>query len=244
MKKINFFLCFMFCLFLLACSKKQSEISSTDIAESNNSQISENEKMGTKWGDEINSRVKEVDIKRISNLPIAETQIRYADKKFSGKEINNISIGAGKLNLSIIDDDDHILPIFRDGQNYYLEAKEGQSYQLKYENNTDKTFEIVTSVDGLDVINGSAASRQNSGYVLSPHDTLIIQGFRKSDEAVASFTFGKPQDAYAANTSSGSIDNTGIIGTVVYELIAQNEVDQVKDATTYAPAPNAFPADK
>ena len=94
----------------------------------------------------------------------------------------------------------------------------GKSYQLHYENNTAKTFEVVVSVDGVDVIDGSEASRSNSGYVLHAHDSLKIEGFRKSESAVASFTFSKPKDAYAANSENGSIQNAGVIGTVLYEL--------------------------
>ena len=104
-----------------------------------------------------------------------------------------------------------------------------------------KTFEVVASVDGLDVLDGTQASRRNSDYVLKPYSSLNIAGFRKSEAAVASFTFSQPSDAYAANTASGSIKNTGIIGTVIYELKAPVQSDKPK--TKYAPAPNAFPAD-
>jgi hypothetical protein len=37
---------------------------------------------------------------------------------------------------------------------------------------------------------------------------MKIEGFRKSDSAVASFTFSKPEDAYAANSNNGLIQNT------------------------------------
>ena len=77
--------------------------------------------------------------------------------------------------------------------------------KVKQENHTDNIFEVVASVDGIDVLNGSAASRNNAGYVLHPHSTIQIEGFRKSDSAVASFTFSQPEDAYAANSDHGSI---------------------------------------
>ncbi|MEG2060184.1 MAG: hypothetical protein RRZ33_10205, partial [Lachnospiraceae bacterium] len=105
-------------------------------------------------------------------------------------------------------------------------------------------FEVVASVDGIDVLNGSVASRNNAGYVLHPHSTIQIEGFRKSDSAVASFTFGQPEDAYAANSDHGSIQNTGIIGTVIYQLESPDSKDEVKDSSQYAPPPKAFPADK
>ena len=236
--------------FLTACAKKTEEAASDSAvvadsapAEAANADISSNEKLGTKWGDDVSSHVTKVDLHRVSGEPIAEASIRYASKNFKGKAVNSLSIAAGKVNFSVVDDQGKELPMIRDGKNYYVKAKEGQSYQLRYENNTSNTYEIVASVDGLDVLNGQEASKYSSGYVLNTHDTLSIEGFRKSDNAVASFTFGKPDESYAANSSNGSIDNTGIIGTVVFEL-SNPEPVAVDAGNEYAPAPNAFPGDK
>ena len=108
-------------------------------------------------------------------------------------------------------------------------------HQQDYKNNSANTYEIVASVDGLNVIDGSAASRRGKGYVLGPNKNLVIEGFRKSQNAVASFVFSKPEDAYAANSDNASIYNTGIIGTVVYELYDPNK--------SRLQQPRAFPAD-
>ena len=251
MKNINIFLCLLLCIFLAACSKKsdesasqsQTEATSADAAaEAANNQVAADEKLGTKWGDEIDSHVTEVQLKRKSDSPLAETIVQYADKNYKGKTINSISIAAGKVSFSVVDDHGNRIPMYRVGQSYYLSGREGQSYQLQYENNTAKTFEVVASVDGVDVIDGSEASRSNSGYVLHAHDSLKIEGFRKSESAVASFTFSKPKDAYAANSENGSIQNAGVIGTVLYELEAPE--DEAKPVNKYAPPPNAFPADR
>jgi len=40
------------------------------------------EKLGTKWGDEISSHVTEVDLNRLTEQPIAESQVRYANKQY------------------------------------------------------------------------------------------------------------------------------------------------------------------
>lgn len=210
---------------------------------SKQNQVRSEERLGTKWGDDLNSYVTQVDLKRLSNRPIDETQIRYANKQFSGRNINSISLAAGKVSFSVVDDRGRILPLYRDGQNYYLSAIDGQSYQLRYSNTSNQTFEIVASVDGLDVLDGSRASRSNSGYVLRPYSSFAIEGFRKSNSSVASFTFSRPKDAYAANSANGSIQNTGVIGTVVYELKAPQYHPAKNSKDGYAPAPNAFPAD-
>ena len=251
MKNINIFLCLLLCIFLAACSKKsdesasqsQTEATSADAAaEAANNQVAADEKLGTKWGDEIDSHVTEVQLKRKSDSPLAETIVQYADKNYKGKTVNSISIAAGKVSFSVVDDHGNRIPMYRVGQSYYLSGREGQSYQLQYKNKTAKTFEVVASVDGVDVIDGSEASRSNSGYVLHAHDSLKIEGFRKSESAVASFTFSKPKDAYAANSENGSIQNAGVIGTVLYELEAPE--DEAKPVNKYAPPPNAFPADR
>lgn len=100
----------------------------------------------------------------------------------------------------------------------------------------------MASVDGLDVLDGRQASRQKSGYVLRPYRSISIEGFRKSNTSVASFTFSSPAQSYAANSTQGSIKNTGIIGTVIYELKAPKSYLPQQDKG-YAAAPNAYPAD-
>lgn len=251
MKRIHILICILFCVFLAACSKKTEENHSTTkaettstadaAAEATNNDVAADEKLGTKWGDEIDSHVTEVDLKRKTDAPLAEAIVQYADKKYQGKSVNSISLAAGKMSFSVVDDHGKNIPMYRVGQTYYLSGREGQSYQLKYENHTGRTFEVVASVDGVDVINGSEASRSNSGYVLNAHDSLTIEGFRKSDSAVASFTFSQPEDSYAANSEHGSIQNAGVIGTAVYELEAPEE--ESKPVNKYAQPPNAFPAD-
>lgn len=255
MKKIYQMTAIATAMFLTACSQKPIEIqySTTPIPQEStavsvakdqlaNAKVANHERLGTAWGDDIQSQVSEVDLRRLSNKPVAEALLRYANKDFQGRSVNSIALNAGKISFSVVDDRGQPLTLYRADQQYFLAGKNGQSYQLRYENHTGKTFEVVASVDGLDVINGRQASRQNGGYVLEPYQTLDIEGFRKSNAAVASFTFSQPKDAYAANTASGSIQNTGVIGTVVYEL----KVPEVKQRSNsqYAPAPNAFPADR
>lgn len=195
----------------------------------------ESERLGTQWGDDVDSEVTTVDLRRISDEPLAQLQVSYADKSYKGRAVNSMSLLAGKVEFSVATDNGQ-LPLYRNAGNYYLQGEAGQAYRLVYHNNSAKTYEIVASVDGLNVLNGSAASRYDNGYVLEPNDDLVIEGFRKSQSAVASFIFSKPENAYAANTNAGSIDNTGIIGTVIYELYDPSKPKPRQ--------PQAYPADK
>ena len=58
-------------------------------------------------------------------------------------------------------------------------------------------LEAVLSVDGLDVIDGRPASLRNRGYVIEPHRTLTVEGFRQSTDAVAAFRFSPVRESYA-----------------------------------------------
>ena len=81
-------------------------------------------------------------------------------------------------------------------------------------NATTARFEVVASVDGLDVIDGKPADPNRRGYIVDPHDTLVIDGFRTSDAQVAAFRFGRVADSYAAQTSGDR--NVGVVGLAIF----------------------------
>lgn len=227
-------------LFLSACAPMLSP-NNMSAVDSSVQRANADERLGTKWGDEISSSVSTVSMRRLSPSPIEQTRILYADKNYLGRKINAMSLVAGKISFSIESDNER-LPLYRDAGRYYLRGKAGQPYRLVYHNNSQRDiYEIVASVDGTDVLNGKKASRYNMGYMLRPKKTLVIEGFRKSDSAVASFIFSKPSDAYVANKATTELaKNTGIIGTAIYQLEAprqHNKPVKIDDDL------HAFPAD-
>lgn len=227
----------VFCVALLTgCSSGTTfnDASVPSVQDAPMQEANESERLGTKWGDEVRSEVNLVDLRRTSSEPIEQMQVTYAAKEYTGRAVNSMSLLAGKVEFSVATDRGS-LPIYRDNRQYYLQGQTGQAYRLVYHNNSANTYEIVASVDGLNVMNGSAASRYDSGYVLGPNKNLVIEGYRKSKSAVASFIFSSPDDAYAANTNQGSINNTGVIGTAVYALY-----DPLRPKPKQ---PQAYPAD-
>ena len=62
------------------------------------------ERLGTGWGDEVDSRVSRVHLRRTSATPIDETAIRYANKAYQGRSINSIALAAGKIELAVRSD--------------------------------------------------------------------------------------------------------------------------------------------
>ena len=61
---------------------------------------------------------------------------------------------------------------------------------------------------------GCASIRESRGYIVDPHDTLVIDGFRTSDADVAAFRFGRVADSYAAQTSGDR--NVGVVGLAIF----------------------------
>lgn len=101
----------------------------------------------------------------------------------------------------------------------------------------DTNYEIVATVDGLDVLNGKPGSLNNSGYIVNAGDSLAIKGFRKDKHTEAAFQFSDVSDAYAANSAQGDVRNIGVIGFAAFAL-------QGPAVKTLPPcSAQAFPAD-
>jgi hypothetical protein len=71
------------------------------------------------------------------------------------------------------------------------------------------------SVDGMSVITLQPASEKQPGYLISPHSSIVIKGWRQNDENVAAFTFVDRDQSYASKI--GHPENAGVIGLVAFE---------------------------
>lgn len=106
------------------------------------------------------------------------------------------------------------LPVYAHGGKLYVAGQPGQRYSVQVTNRTRGRVLAVISVDGVNVISGETAASEQSGYVLSPHQSYDIAGWRKSTDEVASFHFTALPDSYAART--GRPGNVGVIGVAVF----------------------------
>lgn len=199
----------------------------------------ENTTLGTQWGENISSPVSTVDLKRVSQTPVDLIEIHYSTQGNSGRQIQNTMLANGRIRMSIIGESGKPLPITQFSQNLYLKGYDGQRYTLRYENLSGNTYEIIATVDGLDVLNGQPGSIRHAGYVLRPNSTLTIDGFRISNQEVATFRFSSPQDAYASHTPAGDARNIGVIGTAVFELNAPRQTTPGSSSSE-----RAFPGDQ
>lgn len=123
---------------------------------------------------------------------------------------------AGRLvDVRVIDrDTGRALPVHRHAGRSWIAGRPGARYAIEVRNRTGERVLAVTSVDGINVVSGQTAGWQQSGYVLAPHQRYAIDGWRKSDDEVAAFTFTSLGDAYATRT--GRPAHVGVIGIAVF----------------------------
>ncbi len=107
-----------------------------------------------------------------------------------------------------------LLPVHWHAGERYVAGEPGHEYEVRIRNRSPGRVLAVTSVDGVNVINGRTAAPDQSGYVLDPYGTVEIDGWRKSMGEVAAFYFTSLPDSYAART--GRPDNVGVIGVAVF----------------------------
>ncbi|MDM4768883.1 hypothetical protein [Solimonas sp. SE-A11] len=97
----------------------------------------------------------------------------------------------------------------------YLAGEPGHDYEIHLQSRRGERLLAVTSVDGINVISGQTASTTQGGYVLRPWGSLQVDGWRKSLDEIARFSFTTLPDSYAART--GRPRNVGVIGIAVFE---------------------------
>jgi hypothetical protein len=96
----------------------------------------------------------------------------------------------------------------------HIVGKPGNEYQVVVRNRTGEEVLAVVSVDGVNVITGETADPSQSGYVLAPHGSVAIQGWRKDLSRTAAFYFTSLPDSYAARTARPH--DVGVIGVALF----------------------------
>jgi hypothetical protein len=96
----------------------------------------------------------------------------------------------------------------------YVAGEPGTRYGLRFYNHTGNRVLVVASVDGVNIITGETANFNERGYVLSPWQSYDVNGWRKSETAIADFQFAPLSGSYAALT--GRPGDVGVIGIAVF----------------------------
>ncbi len=179
--------------------------------------------LGTSWGEQVDSSIHYTAFQRASTSPWAEIALHYNDAEgvaqhaaYLGRPTQPVEVNTedGALTLALVDESGRELPGIAAGDKSLVIGEDGARYKIVVRNSTDARFEIVASVDGLDVVDGKPADPNRRGYLVDPHGVLVIDGFRTSDSQVAAFRFGRVADSYAAQTSGDR--NVGVIGMAIF----------------------------
>jgi len=203
--------------------------------------------LGTRWGEGRVSRVHEVAFERAGVAPQTQAVVRYDDNEgvlaMAGASDPvwreaRVNLCPG-LELELIDDRGRPLPMLTNGEHGFVTGRPGQRYALLVHNRTPRRYEVVTSVDGLDVLDGRSASLSKRGYIVEPGGELSIEGFRKSTWEVASFRFGAVADSYAAR--QGNDRAVGVIGVAVFNEQGDDRTSEAERRLRAEPfAPTRF----
>ena len=178
--------------------------------------------LGTSFGESLYAPISFQAFER-SGAPWAEVVLHYNDA--NGVQAHAeyldafpsplvVPAGDGSLSVALTDEAGRTLPGVEAGGRALVIGNDGERYKIVVRNQTTARFEVVASVDGLDVVDGKPADPERRGYLVDPYDALVIDGFRTSDAEVAAFRFGRVADSYAAQTSRDR--NVGVVGLAIF----------------------------
>lgn len=182
--------------------------------------------LGTQWGETRTSHITNAPFMRADvESPFSKGQIFYNDENgaktmanMSGIKafsVGSVSLGGGIATMRLKDGSGRFLSGFEANGKQFVVGTEGDRYTIVIQSNVPARIEAVVSVDGLDVLDGQAASFAKRGYLIDPHSMIEIDGFRQSMDSVAAFRFGAVKDSYAEK-KHGESRNVGVIGVALF----------------------------
>lgn len=180
--------------------------------------------LGTVFGHRVSSSVRYVSFRRASTRPTAQAMIHYNDRQGLVAMVRHLKERCCQvlpayrvrpdITFQLVDRFGSPLPGAQLQGRTIVMGSVGRRYAILVRNLSGKRYEIVASVDGLDVIDGRRASVHKRGYILPPLGRVLIKGFRTSAYQVAAFTFGSVRNSYAARTSGDR--HVGVVGLAVF----------------------------
>jgi hypothetical protein len=185
--------------------------------------------LGTAYGETRHSDVETVGFRRAdSSTPDVVFAIRYddvggvraaaRDKRSRAFHDQAMQTHSG-ISFALLDDAGNILPAASVGSDLWAVGEPEVRYSLAIANDTASAFEVVASVDGLDVVDGRPASFSKRGYIVDPFSSVVIDGWRTSEETVAAFRFSSIEDSYSERMGDGR--NVGVIGAAFFREAPQ-----------------------
>ena len=203
--------------------------------------------LGTAYGEQRFSSVRSVRFRRANPAtPTMLLSMRYNDAEGvtqmahykTGQYPQRASNQSGQISLTVRDDAGSPLPGAQIGGDLYAVGEAGSRYTIGVENHSAYRYEVVASVDGLEVIDGAEADFTKRGYLIDPYTTFVIEGWRTGDDIVAAFRFSDMDSSYAGRT--GKPRNIGVIGVAFFQEEGQVPSDELRRRDTADPFPNRY----
>lgn len=183
---------------------------------------------GTAWGEQRESWVEPAPFARAgTGRAAAEDRLYYNDREGVNAMLDHLGreskradgmqlCAGGRLRMALRNGNGEWLECHEAKGRRFAVAEPGGRYEIVVKNESRRPVEAVVSVDGLDVIDGEAASVRKRGYLLAPFESVRLEGFRTSSSSVAAFRFGSMFESYSSRRH-GHATNAGVIGVAVFE---------------------------
>jgi hypothetical protein len=205
--------------------------------------------LGTSFGEQHHSEVVTTRFERANaNAPDVLLSLWYDDaagvrdmaryKGDSSWSTSRIGAAGGNLVVSVVDERGAALPCTRIEGRPYVIGEADQRYLIGVENNSPYRYEVVGSVDGLDVIDGETAGFYKRGYVVDPYTSTTIEGWRTSTDTVAAFRFSDIEDSYAERKGKGR--NIGVIGVAFFHELGAVDWAELQRRDSAEPFPGRY----
>lgn len=206
--------------------------------------------LGTSYGESRRSSVESVGFRRADpSTPDVVFTVRYDDvdgvrsaaqtKRTRAWSDDALQQHAG-LSFALLDERGRVLPAAAVASELWAVGQPDARYSLAIANDTGSAFEVVASVDGLDVIDGRPAGFGKRGYIVDPFSSVVIDGWRTSEDTVAAFRFSSIEDSYADRMGDGR--NVGVIGAAFFREAPREWEDwRAPEETWRRDTANPFP---
>lgn len=208
--------------------------------------------LGTQWGETRTSRITTTPFSRNdASNPFAVSSLFYNDEQGARAMANSsgfrrtsaglVDVANGGIQVGLRDPQTgSFLSGFVASDKSFIVGEAGNRYTIVIRNRTNARFECVVSVDGLDVLDGKAASFGKRGYLVDPNGEVEIDGFRQSVDAVAAFRFGSVRGSYAQQ-KHGDSRNVGVIGFAFFNERGSSPFPWTSDEIRRRQDANPFP---
>lgn len=152
------------------------------------------------------------------SVPAHADQVATAPARAGGSRIA-LGIAPDRMrapyDVQVIRESGEAMPTYASRDRFYVQGNAGERYVIRVTNPTARRVEAVVTVDGLDVIDGEAGDLNKRGYIVPPYGETQIEGFRTSEQDVATFRFSSVDGSYAGK--KGKARNVGVIAVAIFE---------------------------